>query len=105
MKLLENWYLFVALFCVGAVVGAKAYAYYKLPTSDKVKLFKAALHELVKKAEEQFYGGGRGAEKLGYVWDEIKERFPFITLFMDKETFKTLVNGALIEVGIWLKKE
>lgn len=101
---IENWYIVIALLCCGAVMGVAVYKFIELPTTQKMELFKKALLELVTKAEEEI-GSGNGQEKLEYVYNAIKKQFPFITLFMSKDTFNTLVNGALIEVGIWLKKK
>lgn len=101
--LVNNWYMVIGFMCLGAIVGVSIYKFFELPTSEKMELFKKALLELVTKAEEEI-GSGKGQEKLEYVYNAIKKQFPFITLFMSDDTFKTLVNGALIEVGIWLKK-
>lgn len=101
--LCENWALLIAFICVGAVVGVYIYKFFELPTGRKMQLFRETLYQLVVKAEKEF-GSGKGKEKLEYVYSAIKKQFPFITMFMDLDTFEVMVKGALIEVGIWLKK-
>ena len=101
--LIENWYIIVGLICVGVVLGMTIYHFVLLPNDKKMALFKETLASLVKEAEE-LIGSGKGQEKLEWVYNTISKKFPLVTMFMSNEEFTSLVNDALIRVGIWLKK-
>ena len=100
--LYENWYLIVALLCCVLVAGYYICRFFKLPSKDKLLLFTNVLCALVQTAERQL-GSGNGQAKLAYVYAEMVKQFPFITSLMTEDTFKMLVDGALYEVGIWVK--
>lgn len=101
-QLYENWYLIVAAVCCAVVIGLYVHQFTKLPTQDKLKAFKQSLCVLVTQAEAEL-GSGRGKEKLSLVYNKMVKLFPFTTMIMSEETFNMLVNGALFEVGIWVK--
>lgn len=101
--IIENWYIVLAFVCLGIVLGMTIYHFVLLPNDKKMAIFKNALANLVKQAEE-LVGSGNGEKKLEWVYRQVSTQFPFITMFLSDEEFKALVNNALVEVGIWLKK-
>lgn len=101
--LMENWYLFIAMMAVAAVIGLTVGKFLSLPTSTQIEKVKEWLLWAVTQAEAEL-GNGTGQLKLRYVYDVFVQRFPVIAKAISFDTFSLWVDEALTEMREMLKQ-
>ena len=90
----SNWYMLVIAAVVVFAVVAAVIKFVKLPTGEQMVRVKEWLKYAVTKAE-QAYGSKTGELKLHSVYDAFIAKFPWMSIFISYEEFKTLVDEAL----------
>lgn len=95
--LAANWLILLIGIIVLGYVGVSIYKFSKLPINEKYSRIRAYLLYVVTIAEEK-WGAGMGAVKLGEVYDAFTKKYPIIKIFISWETFKNLVDSALVEM-------
>ena len=93
--LIENWYIIIALIATGVAGTLIVQSFIKLPLSAKMDIVRNWLVWAVTEAEEAL-GEGTGPAKLRYVYDLMAQRLPWATLIIPFETFKVMVDEALV---------
>lgn len=102
--IINNWYIILAAFAMGAVGGVLAYKFFNQPSSKQVAKVKEWLLLAVLEAEKQF-GSGTGQLKLRSVYDLFVSRFPWVAKIVSFSTFSGWVDEALDKVEDWLKED
>lgn len=102
--IINNWYIILAAFAMGAVGGVLAYKFFTQPSSKQVAKVKEWLLLAVLEAEKQF-GSGTGQLKLRSVYDLFVSRFPWVAKIVSFSTFSGWVDEALDKVEDWLKED
>ena len=95
--MIENWYIVIALICVGGAAGIAIYKFAKIPTSEQINKVKEWLLYAVTMAEKEL-GGGTGKLKLRMVYGMFIDKFPAIAQVISFETFSSWVDAALEEM-------
>lgn len=103
MFLMENWYLFLAMMAVAAMIGLTAGKFLSLPTSAQIEKVKEWLLWAVTQAEAEL-GSGTGQLKLRYVYDVFVQRFPAAAKAISFDTFSLWVDEALEDMREMLKE-
>ena len=99
---IDNWYIVLAAFAIGLVIGAAIYRFTKLPTDEQLDKVREWLLWAVTEAEKEL-GGGTGKLKLRQVYDLFVTRFPQIAMLISFSMFSDLVDEALIEMRKLIK--
>lgn len=97
---INNWYIFVGLIAIVALVVARIKGFIKLPTDKQIERVKEWLKYAVTEAEKEL-GTGTGQAKLRLVFDMFIQRFPIFSKFITFQTFSDWVDIALE----WLNKQ
>lgn len=97
---INNWYIFVGLIAIVALVVARVKGFIKLPTDKQIERVKEWLKYAVTEAEKEL-GTGTGQAKLRLVFDMFIQRFPIFSKFITFQTFSAWVDIALD----WLNKQ
>lgn len=92
--LLNNWYIWMAILCVTALVVIGIISFIRLPKSEQLGKIKEWLLWAVTNAEKEL-GSGTGELKLSMVYDMFIGRFPAFAKNFSFETFSLLVDEAL----------
>ena len=100
----ENWFLIIVSFAIGAVVSRFAFRFLEKPSAEQIKDIKQWLLWAVNVAEADL-GEGTGKLKLRYVYDMFLGKFPYLAAIIPFDTFALWVDEALEEVEEWLKDE
>lgn len=95
--MIENWYIVIALICVGGATGIAIYKFAKIPTNEQKNKVKEWLLYAVTMAEKEL-GGGTGKLKLRMVYGMFIDKFPAISQAVSFETFSEWVDVALDEM-------
>ncbi len=93
MKILEYWYIILALSVLVTCAAVAVNKFYRLPRQEQVRNVKQWLLWAVTMAEKEL-GGGTGQLKLRFVYDWAVERFKWIA-FVPFATFSGWVDEAL----------
>lgn len=101
--LMENWYLFIAMIAVAAVISLTVGKFLSLPTGTQIEKVKEWLLWAVTQAEIEL-GSGTGQLKLRSVYDLFVQRFPTIAKAVSFDTFSLWVDEALTEMREMLKQ-
>lgn len=92
--IVENWYIILAIFIVGATVGFFVKFFLELPTKEQIRAVKEWLLGAVTDAEREL-GSGTGQLKLRQVYDLFVVRFPWLAKVIPFRTFSDWVDDAL----------
>lgn len=101
--LMENWYLFIAMMAVAAVIGTLIGKFLTLPSAEQRDKVKEWLVWAVTQAETEL-GSGTGQLKLRNVYDLFVQRFPAIAKAISFDTFSLWVDEALEDMRDMLKQ-
>jgi hypothetical protein len=93
--IIQNWYIALALIALGVVGTLTVQRFWTLPLSAKLDIVRNWLVWAVTRAEREL-GSGTGPAKLRYVYDLMAQRLPWATLIIPFETFKAMVDEALV---------
>lgn len=100
--LIDNWYIILAAFAVGLVIGVAIYRFTKLPNDEQLDKVREWLLWAVTQAEKEL-GGGTGKLKLRQVYDLFITRFPQVAMLITFSQFSDLVDEALVEMRKMIK--
>ena len=101
-NIIEYWPVIVA-FIAGIVVGVKyIYDFTHKPSEEQLSKVKEWLILICMQAEKEL-GGGTGALKLRYVYDQFIKQFPDLAKIVSFEFFSGLVDQALAEFKKMMK--
>lgn len=92
--MIENWYIVIALICIGACVGFAIQRFVNIPTNEQISKIKEWLLYAVCEAEKEL-GNGTGKLKLRMVYGMFIDKFPQIAKVISFDTFSTWVDDAL----------
>ena len=92
-RLIDNWYLILAFFALGAAVGGAVYHFFKLPTKQQIANIKEWLKIAVLEAEKEL-GRKTGQAKLRLVYDMAISKFSWLS-FISFDVFSKWVDDAL----------
>lgn len=95
--LVANWLAILIGLIVAGFIGTSIYKFVKLPIEKKYKTIRTYLLYVVTIAEQN-WGSGTGPIKLGEAYDAFTEKYPIIKIFISWETFKKIVDSALVEM-------
>lgn len=92
--MVDNWYLVIALLCVGASAGIAVYKFYLIPTNEQLNKVKEYLLLAVIEAEKAL-GEKTGALKLRMVYGMFIDKFPWLVKVISFDQFSKMVDEAL----------
>ena len=95
--LLNNWYVFVGIIAVFAMIFTLIYKFAGLPTKSQIAKIKQWLLFAVTKAETEL-GEKTGQLKLHTVYDLFISKFPVAAKLVNFETFSSWVDDSLEEM-------
>lgn len=95
--IIENWYILVAVLCLGAAVGIAVYRFAALPNDEQIKNLKEWLLLAVTRAEKDL-GTGTGRLKLRSVYEIFLTKFPWLARVITFDKFSEMVDEALEEM-------
>lgn len=95
--LIENWYLFIGILALVAVLIYACIKFAKLPNGKQMTKIKEWLLYIVVKAEQEL-GEKTGKIKLAYTYDLFIARFKWMSVFITFDMFSILVDEALEEM-------
>ena len=96
------WWLFIAIFAAGCVIGNYIINFFKLPSSNQVAKIKEWLLWAVAAAEKEL-GSGTGQLKLRYVYGMFTQTWTNVAKVIPFETFNELVDEALVRFSNMLQ--
>lgn len=92
--MVENWYMVIALICLGAMAGIAVYNFAMIPTNEQLNKVREWLILAVVEAERAM-GGGTGAIKLRMVYGLFLDKFPWLVKVISFDQFSKMVDEAL----------
>ena len=92
--MVDNWYLVIALLCVGSSAGIAVYKFYLIPTNEQLNKVKEWLLLAVVEAEKAL-GEKTGALKLRMVYGLFIDKFPWLVKVISFDQFSKMVDEAL----------
>lgn len=101
--LAQNWQIVIAVAALAAIVVISIISFLRLPSGAQKEKILAWLLWAVTEAERSL-GSGTGELKLSMVYNWFKTTFKWIAVFLPYETFKKLVDEALVKMRDILSK-
>lgn len=98
--LIDNWYIFVGVACLGGGIGCALYHFIFEARSEQIAQVKEWLKYAVVMAEKEL-GTGTGQLKLRYVYDLFLSKFAWLAKVITFDQFEGYVSEALE----WMKRQ